>query len=241
MILHKKEKKYKEVLSLQKEESNLWSQIHKIKPIQLDKPIKHGYVRYLKLRSEIFNRGDYSIIKEVIDFLGIRNVYYKDKSFKPKDNVELHSFVKTVTDPIFDCYYSEAHRQKDLDNIKKYKKYLSYCSIYACDCEDRKPYSKAFATKLVPHYIFRFPWMLEEVTKEHFLTHYTPVNGELESKMKEINNRFNRDYLYPVLYGRRYHRDRWHERREINSLIKKQSFKFSKNRIYHCNDFNELE
>jgi len=42
----------------------------------------------------------------------------------------------------------------------------------------------------VPHYEFGGRVYLEEVIKEHYFTHYTPKDSELESRLKEIDSTF---------------------------------------------------
>jgi len=52
MQLNKKEKKRKELLRLYSEIQGLRDLKYQIEPIKLEKPISHGYIRFLRIRAE---------------------------------------------------------------------------------------------------------------------------------------------------------------------------------------------
>lgn len=206
MELHKKEKEKKHAIALVRERDELWKQKYNIAPIKLDKPIHHGYVRSLELRDDVKHRNDYSKILEVINFLGQHKKYHRNKDFitrKGKNIVEEHAHLKSVVDPRFRFYYTEAKRTAEVEKIKLMEKYLWYhTSIYNCSCDDRKEEFKF--QQFRPHYYFKFPWMLKEVTNPYYLTHYTPVQGELESRLHEIDTElYNNNYYTKFLENRR--------------------------------------
>jgi len=153
------------------------------------------------LRDEIKNRKDYLAIKATFEFLKQTKAYCKDKSFivrRGKNVVELHAHLNSITDPKFRFYYSEEKRTRDLEKIDERGKYLIYHnSIYSCSCPDFKV--TYYRSKLTPHYSFRFPWMFEEITKPHYLTHYTPLDGELESRKKKIQQEIEQNDYYSLV------------------------------------------
>lgn len=238
MELHKKEKEMKHALTLMRERSKLIKQKNHILPIKLDKPIHHGYVRSLELRDDVKHRNDYPKILEVINFLGQHKKYHSNKDFitrKGKNICEEHAHLKSVRDPRFCFYYTEAKRTAEIEKIKLMEKYLWYhTSIYNCSCDDRKEEFKF--QQFQPHYYFKFPWMLKEVTNPYYLTHYTPVQGELESRLHEIETElYNNNYYTRFVYNR-------------NSSVKLDKLNWLaikyddiKSRIYHSlNDANDL-
>lgn len=237
MELHKKEKEMKHALALMREKNKLLKQKYSILPIKLETPIHHGYVRSVELRDDIKSRPDYTKILEVVRFLGQYKQYHPNKDFisrNRKDKVEQHAYLKSITDPRFRFYYTEAKRTEDIEKIKSMEKYLWYhATIYNCACDDRKHEVKFQQFK--PHYSFKFPWMLKEITKPHYLTHYTPVEGELESRLKE---------LHTELYNNNYYQKYADNRRVYDKIYKADllAIKYDNNKsvIYHSlNDMDD--
>jgi hypothetical protein len=70
--------------------------------------------------------------------------------------------------------------------------------------------------------------MLEEITKEHYLTHYKPIDASLESRISEID-RIMEHHQYNKLLWPKYG-DR---RDDIRDWIE---FKFSEKQVYHALD-----
>ena len=207
MDLHKKEKEKKRALALMREADTLRRQKYNIVPIKLDTPIHHGYVRSLELRDDVKQRRDYPKILEVINFLGQNKAYHPKKDFIThikKTSVEKHAHLKSATDPRFKFYYTESKRTADIEKIKSIEKYLWYhSSLYNCSCENEKKLFQEGIKHFRPHYYFRFPWMLKEVTKPHYLTHYTPVYGELESRLDEIDKELYYNHYYERYVNKR--------------------------------------
>lgn len=208
MDLHKKEKEKKRALALMREADILRRQKYNVAPIKLEQPIHHGYVRSLELRDDIKQRSDYPKILEVINFLGQNKAYHPNKDFIThikKTSFEKHAHLKAVTDPRFKFYYTESKRTADIEKIKSIEKYLWYhSSVYNCSCESEKKLFQEIGVKSFrPHYYFKFPWMLKEVTKPHYLTHYTPVYGELESRLAEIDKELYYNHYYERYVNKR--------------------------------------
>ena len=63
------EKLSKEVLALEKERDKLWRQKWEIAPIKLDKPIAHGFIRFLRIRDEYNVHTNYLLIKEAFELV----------------------------------------------------------------------------------------------------------------------------------------------------------------------------
>ena len=233
MHLNKYETQFKHALALVREREELSKKKWGIVPIKLDKPIQHGFVRSLELRDDVKYRKDYVKIKEVIDFIGQRKAYHHSEDFMiktRKSKHEKHAHLKSVLDPRFKFYFSDEKRQADLDKIATMLKYLDiHRTLFECNCESEK---NCLPQHFRVHYTFSYPWMLQEVTKPHFLTHYTPVDNEIESRLKEIDQEMYSNNYYKLL----------EHRRVYDKLYKEQytQFKYGKdnNVIYHA--LNEI-
>lgn len=229
MEKNKYEKEYKHVLSLIKERNHLLDLKYQIKSIKLDKPIHHGYVRFLKVRNEYLQKKG---LVDAFNFCGQRKAYSKTRDFivkRGKNQHEKHAHMLTAMDPRFRLFRSQQHQEEEIAKIEQHQKYLRLhqnqiiCNCHNNACGDPK--------KFLSHYSFDLPWTLEEITEDHYLTHYKPVDSELESKLKRISNEIDSHQYY-----------RWVSRRNTWDKIDKERYystiKYAKDRIYHSEDEN---
>ena len=204
MQLNKKEKKHKEILKLDSEIQALRELKYKIEPIKLDKPISHGYIRFLRIRAEYNLRGDLIEIKKAFSLVGQKKAYSKNKDFlvKHKNHIqEKHAHLGRVADPRFKFFYSESQREKFVEKIKECENHLKPVNqIFQCSCGAYNYKPQDF----LPHFEFKKPWMLEEKTEINWLTHYTPVDSEIESKLSELEKKMNAQNGWELLFGRRF-------------------------------------
>lgn len=204
MKLNKHENEYKEILSLIREQNKLWKEKWAVKPVKLDKPISHGFVRTLSIRPENYLRGDYSILKEAFEFIGFREVFSMREDFivihKNNHKEEKHARLRWYTDPRYTPYVSDAKRIQAFEKIEKLKSHLKHVSnYYECSCGACNCKVKDFR----PHYEFKKPWLLEEKTQINWLTHYTPIIPEIESRLSEIFKRLESLHGWEKIYGNR--------------------------------------
>lgn len=204
MQLNKHDKDYKFALSLIRERNTVYDKMRRVSPIKLDKPIQHGYVRDLVFENDVYRRADFRQIKSAVEFCGIKKMYHKNKDFITKrktGDVEQHAYIKSISDPRFKFFWTQDAQLKECEKIEEHIKYLSHCRTWwLCDCRSISTLEKT-PKDFKLHYSFKFPWMLREVTNPHFLTHYTPVDIELESQLARINNTLQNKNYYPLLYG----------------------------------------
>lgn len=205
MLLNKHEKEFKHALKIVRELNVLWKQKNSIDPIKLDKPIQHGYVRSFELTDEAKYRGDYENLLKAFRLLKQNKAYHHSLDFKvrrgkSKSKHEKHAVLLSIKDPRYTYYIRESDREKDIKKIEEVKKWMVYhSSMYTCECKEYHEiqYKKSF----IPHYTFRYKWLIKEVTKPHFLTHYTPLDGELESRIAKLNKEMYDHNYYTLLYN----------------------------------------
>jgi len=203
MQINKKEKKYKEILSLYSEFRFLNDLKFKIEPIKLDKPIAHGYIRYLKVRAEYNLRGDLVLINEAFGLVGQRKAYSKNKDFlvKHKNHIqEKHARLGWATDPRYRFFYSHLQREKLVEKIRECEPHLKYVDqMIQCSCGASHCKAKDF----LPHFEFKKPWLLEEKTEINWLTHYTPIDPKIESSLSRVKKKMIENHAWEILFGRR--------------------------------------
>ena len=185
MNRNKYENKEKTARKLFSELNSLTRKKWNMESIPLKEPIHHGYIKRLVFRDETKRRKDFEQIKSAFEFCGQTEVWSKTIDFKVKSkkivSIKRPHF-KSVCDPRLRWFPSEERRLEAFALLEKHKKHLSFhVSFGFCDCHE---YSNT--DRFVTHYGFRNKWMLEEQISPNWLTHYKPVDGELESKIKEI-------------------------------------------------------
>lgn len=236
MLLKKQEKEYKRALALMREGMRLRRQRNGIEAIRLEKPIQHGFKRELEFREDVKRKKDFSMIQEAFNFLGQTVVYHKTEDFLVnigKTVIEKHAYINTLEDPRVKFYWNEEKRKEDLDKIMGYKKYLIlHDSVYGCECMQHV--ITKWRRKFTSHYYFRAPWMLQEVTKPHFLTHYTPIDGELESRLKKIDKEMEVNNYYNLFFSRRGSWDKIFNEKQLK-------LKYGDGVIYHDLSFDMEE
>lgn len=205
MLLNKHEKEFKHALKIVRELNELCRQRNSIDPIKLDKPIQHGYVRSFELTNDAKYRSDYEKLVKAFNLLGQVKAYHHSEDFKyrvgkSRKKFEKHAILLSFRDPRYSFYMRESDRERDIQKVDELKKWLIYHnSVYVCACGE---YNNTQCKKsFIPHYTFRYKWLIKEVTKPNILTHYTPLDGELESRIAKLNKEmYNKDY-YKLLYN----------------------------------------
>lgn len=245
MVLNKHELKFKKALAEERELNSLYRELRAIQPIKLDVPIQKGYIRTLELNDDVKRRRDFDKINAVFKKLGVNPVYHENIDFKTRKRnkrkgdlekpkfivTELHAGIKSLRDPRISYYPTENRRQEMIDWIEEYKKYLTHhSSIYQCQCAEYTR-DKTILDRFTSHYVFAYPWMLKEVTKPYMLTHYYPVNGDLESRIKKLNTHLYYYGLSYELYGRSVLR--WDDEKPY--LKKKYAFHFNEDELDEVN------
>lgn len=232
MKLNKHEIKYKEALATQRELNALYNERWQIAPIKLDTPIHHGYIRSIELTSDAKRRDDYLKLKAALELCGVKTVFSIDNSFivlsTKKQKIELHAGIKTISDPRRFRYISDAYLERKMNEIFAVKKYLYECNnFFSCDCGKNK-----LMKDFIPHFVFKYTQFTHEVTHANYLTHYTPINIEIESKIKKLNDVMYQNHYYELLYGK------WSSSwdKYDKSVYSEEKYKFDKTKLYHSID-----
>ena len=205
MNLNKHERKLKHFLKLNREYNVLIRKKWSIEPVKLDKPIHNGFIRFLRIRPEYYKHVDYKIICNAFQLIGSTNAYSKTKDFLYRDkrkkivHGEKHAHLNYFIDPRFRYYITEARRNTDIQRIEECKNYIKFVpTIFQCNCK----YINSRYKDFIPHYEFAKPWILEEKTDINWLTHYTPVDGDIESRMKKISQYMDQYKGWEKISGR---------------------------------------
>jgi hypothetical protein len=235
-MLNKHDLKYKKAIALQAEWNKLVKLRRDVESIPLKTPIQHGFVKTLEFHDDVKKQHDFQLVKEIVEFLGIRNVYHPDKSFTNKirrnrvtTEVILHPCIRTQTCPSHLYWYSSERARELNERLDKYRKYLKMCgTCFVCFCAEKQLQSRFVEHNFKPHYTFKYPSMMKEVVKPHFLTHYKPILPDVESRLAEINRKFENNRLWDLLKSYR----SAHEKIANGQWL---HFKYDCGHIYHAN------
>lgn len=203
MLLNKQELNKKRYRKLISEYNKLLDKKWSIASVKLDQPISYGYVRYLQIRPENRIRSDYKEIKKAFELVGYKCVYSKNKDFKrinrKKEVIpELHAYLQYILDPRYRLFARQSKRELYEQAIEECGNHLKLidCAI-ACNCCMSKK-EKHF----IPHYEFKQPWLLEEKTEQRWLTHYRPIDSDIETRLSEIKTTLIIEHVWEKLGGR---------------------------------------
>lgn len=184
MNSNKHQLKYKKALAAKEELSEQYSIKYNIKSLKLDPPIFWGWKKYFALRDDLRNYKNYEEIKACFEIFGQVEVYCKNKNFIVYVNGVKHELkpgLKKIYHPSHSKFISNDYYNKRIEIINKYQRYISS----HIDVNDKNQ---------AMYYTFD-KFYLKEVIKPHYLTHYKPVEGEVESNIARLNNKM-RNHLY---------------------------------------------
>ncbi|RLJ34576.1 hypothetical protein CLU97_4091 [Chryseobacterium sp. 7] len=190
----------------------LWDIRRNIPWIPLDKPYQRGFVRFFAVREDVMRSKDGDFFEEILKKINTymysesRRFLKKKRKFGRRIYVAREQKLKQISsyswnDPKFGLTPRE--RQYFL-------KQEEYCSA-------RKIY--------VPYYEFTESWRFTLRTRPNMITHYKPVDFELEKECAELNDYLGQHkivgIIHKTIYGRSYP---WKRKREDISLIKSRKY-----------------
>lgn len=207
MLLHKKERKLKEALAMQREHNELHALKRAIKQVELDEPIFKGYKKFFVLREDIALRDDAQLIRDVLRKVN-NTIYAPTVAFKYKSKNKWME-MPHVLKPIFQTLYG-FNKEEHLKWLDEHKQYLTggWLPCFESGCKEHQ----------LKHFHAKHPWWFEPKIEKHFLTHYTPVDPELESRLAQLNNELYVRNGYAVIQHAHGHKSSWDDDRRRDLL-----------------------
>lgn len=180
----------KYLLSLSKREDEIWNLIRKQPLVTLEKPYQKGYVRKFILREDVALSKDSEFFQSILDC--INNEQYSDnKKFRHK--VKVKGKRKKVLEVkrqylSFVTFYDWIHKKQFVDFTAKQKNYFYLTEVRGWD------------GKLQQVYKFTEPHMFVLKVSPNIITHYKPLDLDLEKERKHIRNYIRNNGLDGRLY-----------------------------------------
>lgn len=179
-VAEKKNRKVKEVISLQKRYWELGKAQSGQPLVPLEKPIRAGWQRYFVLRPDLVNSKN---AKTLLTILGMINntVYSRNKEFtyrrwKDKKDIPITQHLLTLPD------------KKGQELEPKYQRWFVRTKfIY--------PYSK----QVYYNWVFTHPQFFVFRIRPNYLTHKQLVDSDLESEVAYVGKKLYNDRRYRIL------------------------------------------
>lgn len=202
----------KQIRKKYKRSEELWDIKRNIPWIPLDDPYQRGFVRFFVVRDDVMRSKDGEFFEEILKKINTymysesRQFLKKKRKFGKRIYVAKEQKLKRISswswnDPKFGLTVQE--RQYFL-------KYEEYC-----------PYRKCNEV----YYEFTEPWRLILRVKVNMVTHYKPVDFELEKEYAELES-YLRDHtiagiVHKTIYGKS---NSWRTKKEDLHLIKSRKY-----------------
>lgn len=178
-----KDDKDKKLIQLDKLRDKLWDAKYSIPWVELEQPYQKGYERFFILREDVAISSRALFYENLL--MKINTVSYSDnKKFlkrRRKNRRKVWTVrpqsLRKITESEWRC-----NRLKLTDDEKFYFNRV-------------EKYSEKTKTKQV-YYEFRETWRYVLKIIPHMITHYKPIDIEIEGKLKLLNNFFDRRHLH---------------------------------------------
>lgn len=183
MLLNKKARRQKELLKLDTERRKLEDIRRDYPTIELNPPIQTGWEKTFELRDDCTRRSDADVYRRILGVIN-RKVFCRRKDFVDKWSK------KPV---ILELDIIGEGQWEKLDWPEHYKKYFTFGDwVDRCCTITKKIYYKR-------GYKFNQPFYFVERIDPYLMTHRKVMDGEVEGRIGEINDKFYRDNLWTEL------------------------------------------
>ncbi|AZA85059.1 hypothetical protein C1637_00760 [Chryseobacterium lactis] len=180
--------------------------------IPLDVPYQRGFVRFFVVREEVIRSKDGEFFEGILKKINTwmysesRRFLKKKKKFGRRIYVEKEQKLK----PISSWSWSDPKLAFTARERQYFLKYEEYC-----------PYRKCNEV----YYEFTEPWRFTLRVRPNMITHYKPVDFELEKEYAELESYLwqhkNAGIIYKTIYGKS---NSWRSEKEDSNLIKSRKY-----------------
>jgi len=177
----------KQIRKKYKRSRELWETRRKIPLVPLEKPYQKGFVRFFVVRDDVKRTKDGEFFEEILAKINTYMYSETRKFFKKK-----RKFGRKIYVP----------RDQKLGRLLPYqwndpKLVLTIREKqYFLKREEYDPLRKKYDT----YYEFIEPWRFTLQVKPYMITHYKPLNSDLEKEIDELDSYLNQDKIKGIIY-----------------------------------------
>lgn len=181
-----KKSKEKSLISLWKRKTKLFNAKRKLNRVELDKPIRSGYKKFFVLRDDFSRSEDAKMYLAILPYIQktvySRNDEFLTKDFKTKKWVDIQHNLSTIS-----------HKKWNEISETLSDKQKNLFRIFWRQTSDKNPKIGNWEYRLVKDFMF------VPKVEPHYKTHSIVLDPDLESELKEIDNKIERNNLMPKL------------------------------------------
>ncbi len=202
----------KQIRKKHKRSQELWDIRRNIPWIPLEKPYQRGFVRFFAVREDVMRSkdGDFfdGILKKINTYM-----YSESRRFlKKKRKSGKRIYVERVQKLKHISSYS--WNDPKLGLTPRERQYFLKQEEY---CPARKTY--------VPYYEFIEPWRFTLRIRPHMITHYKPVDFELEKEYAELESYLGQHKIAGIVHKTIYGKSNsWKTKKEDSDLIRSRKY-----------------
>lgn len=202
----------KQIRKKYRRNDELWDIRRNTPWVPLQKPYQRGFVRYFVVREDVKRSKDRDFFEGILNKINTY-MYSENRQFlKKKRKSGRRIYVERTQKLKHVSSYSWSDPKFGLTPRERqyFLKKEEYCSI-------RKAY--------VPYYEFTESWRFTLRTRPNMITHYKPVNFELEKECAELGAYLSQykivGIIHKTIYGKSYP---WKRKRDDMELIKSRKY-----------------
>lgn len=164
----------KEVRKHFKRRAEIWNEKRNIPLVPLEVPYQKGYVRYFVLREDIKNEKEIAFFSAILkkinteQFAQTKKFTKKEKRNRKRIDIPMIQHLRKL--------YPYEFSGKDSKLTDREREYFTQTQVY-------NQFTKTFET----FYEFIQPWRFRLIIKPNMITHYKPLDLELEREKAEID------------------------------------------------------
>lgn len=199
-LSHRQKTKWSQSVTLEKQLRAKVSELHAlyearrgIKAIPLEYPIQQGWKKSFTLREDAANRKDAKRLREILRVINT-TIVSGNRDFTRKKS-------KGVVKPIpHNIGYISVEEWKRREYPEEWRKYFKFTIHY-----HRGWWGSPWTEEV---WEFKYPYYFVPIIRKNMLTHYTPLDAEIEQKIAEIEHFMERNNYWPKwshMFGQRAH------------------------------------
>ncbi|MGV2451395.1 UNVERIFIED_CONTAM: hypothetical protein POZ17_13810 [Ralstonia mannitolilytica] len=202
----------KQIRKKYRRSEELWEIRRNTPWILLDKPYQRGFVRFFVVREDVMRSKDGEFFEGILKKINTYMYSESRRFLKKKRKFGRRIYVERVQKLQHISSYS--WNDPKLGLTARERQYFLKQEEY---CPARKSY--------VPYYEFIEPWRFTLRTRPNMITHYKPVNFELEKECAELDDYLGQHKIVGIINKTMYGKSSsWKSKREDIPLIKSRKF-----------------
>ncbi|MET3037908.1 hypothetical protein ABXT08_17560 [Chryseobacterium sp. NRRL B-14859] len=202
----------KQIRKKYRRSNELWNIKRNIPWIPLDKPYQRGFVRFFVVREDIMRSkdGDFfeGILKKINTYMYSENRQFLKK--KRKSGKRLYTEREQKLNRISSCSWNHPKFELTSRERQYFLKREEYC-----------PYRKSYLI----YYEFMEPWRFVLRVRPNMITHYKPVDFEVEKEYAELESYLGQHKIAGIVHKTIYGKSNsWETKKQDFSLIKSRKY-----------------